>query len=533
MKKKIISKWEWLGLVIFFLFFTITFSLMTKVNWMNGQGDSAIFVDITENIVKFGLPKSNLVSSVIELQSGDKNLLSVKADKIEEISLVKTQYKDTNVFKFHFYPIIYLIAPFSWFVSAENVWSILTALSFLGMLFLLYIFLRSKGLSIISSGLFCLLISSHPAWNYSVQWQIYPDRLFVFLGLLLAITIDREKPKIGRLIVMTLLCSFIVEKMAIITGLFIVGYVVLYGKRFSLNSRYKIGVLGVLVLVFAFLIIKLYLDNFYYSSFISLSNFTNFFNNLKTNKVVLQNLTVFGMFNLVPLLFLGVFEWRASLLALGVMIPNIVGSIGGAEKTGWLSHYHSTYFPILVWALAKGYLGVNKKIKSIVGKLLIGILLVLVMLLSWGTDPFSLERMVFSKITISKNAWNQSVERCRDYFFKLGYYSYLNNRNKMIDQAIPKNVMVSAKEDLWIPLFKGREINYFPLALDSADYVVIRSYSKDKEGPVFQGFTSYLSADNASAADDILRKRMRKLGFDVLNPIIIDGNVAIIKRLKK
>ena len=241
-KEKIISKWEWMGLVVFFLFFAVTFFVMVKVNWLNGQGDSAIFVDITNNIATTGLPKSNLLLSVIELQSGEKNLLSIKADDIEKISLVKTDYKNSNVFRFHFSPIIYLISAVSWLFSAENVWVGITVLSFLGMLLLLYVYLRSNGLSIILSLLFCLLVSSHPAWNYSVQWQIYPDRLFMFLGLLLALIIDVAKPKLGKVMMVAILCSLIVEKMAVITGLFVVGYVVLYGNRLSQKSRYRAGI---------------------------------------------------------------------------------------------------------------------------------------------------------------------------------------------------------------------------------------------------------------------------------------------------
>ena len=108
---------------------------------------------------------------------------------------------------------------------------------------------------------------------------------------------------------------------------------------------------------------------------------------------------------------------------------------------------------------------------------------------------------------------------------------YLSTRNRLIDESVPKGVTVSATEDLWVPLFKNREINYFPLALDSVDYVVIKSYGKDAKGLTFQGFVSFLGGDNASNADGILRERMRTLNFDVNNPVLI-GNVAIIKKKK-
>jgi hypothetical protein len=47
------------------------------------------------------------------------------------------------------------------------------------------------------------------------------------------------------------------------------------------------------------------------------------------------------------------------------MLPNIVGNIGGAEKTGWLTHYHSYYFPILSFSAAVGFVNIyNKFIKN-------------------------------------------------------------------------------------------------------------------------------------------------------------------------
>lgn len=44
-----------------------------------------------------------------------------------------------------------------------------------------------------------------------------------------------------------------------------------------------------------------------------------------------------------------------AILALGALVPNLLGSIGGAEKLGWTTHYHSPYFPFLVLAVLLGY----------------------------------------------------------------------------------------------------------------------------------------------------------------------------------
>src|SRR5207302_1111825 len=63
-------------------------------------------------------------------------------------------------------------------------------------------------------------------------------------------------------------------------------------------------------------------------------------------------------FSIINVLFFGIFcafEWRLALIAAAAMLPNVIGSIGGAEKVGWTTHYHSVYLPFLVAAALFGF----------------------------------------------------------------------------------------------------------------------------------------------------------------------------------
>jgi hypothetical protein len=55
------------------------------------------------------------------------------------------------------------------------------------------------------------------------------------------------------------------------------------------------------------------------------------------------------------LLVVALFDVRAALIALFLMLPNIVGTLGGAEKVGWSTHYQDEYLPALIWAALLGF----------------------------------------------------------------------------------------------------------------------------------------------------------------------------------
>ncbi len=516
---------------IFLLTFMTIFSISIKVNWMSGQGDDAIYVSLLEDMAKYFLPKSQMLPMTVDFQT-KSDLLNIKADDLKFLDFSPKDYGNANAFKIHFYLILYLLVPFVWLFPAVWVWAIATSVVFIGMLGLIYWFLRSKSVSVIGSVLFCLLISAHPAWNYSVQWQIYPDRLFMLFGLLLALLVDNNKIRMKWVVLVAVICAMIVEKTALITGMFIIGYVFLYHTRLTKKEKVWLLLAGSLIFIVGYLITNIYLENVYYSSFLTIHSFINFFPNLIKDPLLVKNLAVFLLFNGIFLLIFGVWEKKASLLAIMVMLPNIVGSIGGAEKMGWSTHYHSIYFPVLVWASAKGYVKLNKYIKErhwiyFSYLVLFGIAIVL-----WSTNPFGWKNLKFNINDVRKNAWLQYKNIAQDFLKHRGYYDYLVQRNNSIDDSMLKGTIVSAPEEFWVPIFEGRKVYYYPLGIDSADYVILRVNKIGDSHMEMSGYLSFLGADNAKKADQYLLNRMDKLGYDLSNPKIIN-NMAIIKRKKQ
>jgi len=489
-----VAKFEKLLVVGWFLISVVLLTCLLVFNWHNTSADGVIFADLLTNISKTGRPESHLAMMTQDFLFNKNNYLTINASELKKLDFEIPNYSETNFFKFHAYYILYLLSPFVWIFPANQVICFFIALSFSAMIVLLYSFLRSKNVNWLGSVLFCLLVVSHPVWNYGLQGQIYPDRLFLGLGVGLMWLLERETSKFRWLLLVGFLSSLIVEKISVMVGLVIVGYSFFYKK----DIRYWI--LGIVIFLFGIGIIELFLNNSYYSSFMTISGVVSFPSLILSNQIIRDNLIIFLLVNL-PLIFFGLFKPKLLLISLGVMLPNIVGSIGGAEKTGWLTHYHSIYFPILVWAAANGYtyLATKKKV----------LLTVIVILMIFG--GYNVEGIKKSSLVLGKNLFLYTIN-------KKGQYLFPENKLAMI---VPEGSTVSLPEVFFVSLYRNRKLYYYPMGIDKVDYVVLNSNRR--------GFVSYFSEENASKADSILLERMSENGFDIDNPQPA-GNALVFKR---
>ena len=274
------SRFEKSMLGIFLIVSVAAFSVMMKINWMNGQGDDAIFVDILENLYTHKYPKSDLLSTVVDFQSNNVKLLTSEAKEVEKVPLGIKNYNDVNIFHFHFSPIMWIFSYFNRWFSGEWIWSVITSISFLGLLFCVYVYCRREQIGLVLSGLIVILISLHPAWNLAVQGQFYTDRLFIFLGFWLMWEIEKEKRSWIRIMVLTILSAMIIEKVMLMVGALLMGYSILF-KRKYIKERLTTFILGVIILGLGVVILKYYINNHYYSSFLSIAQIENFFKNVK------------------------------------------------------------------------------------------------------------------------------------------------------------------------------------------------------------------------------------------------------------
>jgi hypothetical protein len=213
------------------------------------------------------------------------------------------------------------------------------------------------------------------------------------------------------------------------------------------------------------------------------------------------------------------------------MLPNVFGNIGGAEKIGWSTHYHITYFPFLIYAASKGYIKIWLKCKSLLYRIILYLFIVIIIFLYTGLYLYSLDNLKISYAQILDNAWVKTVRTISDYFDEKGSYAYIYKRTKRIRDVIPENTIISVPEFLMVSLYKNRNICYYPMGLDDADYIIVTIVNINSKPPIYSGAVTYLGEENRKKLDEYLVKCMDKNGYDIYNPVVID-NIAIIKRKK-
>lgn len=494
--------------------------------------DTACVAEVVENLWKTGIAYSKVKTAVIDYFYEGKPvpLLTAASESICNRSLNAPDLTPVNQFQRHTYYILYLLAPFTAAFSGESVMVFSNAAGFCLFLIVLWFLLRSLQISKIPAFLFCALVVNHPAWSISfIYGQPYPDRLF--LPFILAALFFMTQKRIGWLFVLSgFLAAMTVDRAAIIGGATIVSYALLYLYR-EHQSRNRVLMFGFVLLAFGFFAIKVIINTPFAGSFVSplltlsFLDLPGFYKNVGT----------FLLLNSFLLLF-ALVDWRAFLIALMCMFPNIVGTMGGAEKVGWGTHYHSFYFPVLVWAGAMGFSRIFKKDRSSIRRLTGYGIVLLLCLFSLLANPYPANNWKdrFSIVNIQKyNAVAILVNWTRDF---LGPESrsvlrlHLRSRKELL-ALVPKGVSVTAVQGTITALFPDRNVYYYPQGLDDADYAVVNYRDQENDKIETYGLTSYISAVDREKAETCLNNRLREQ-FDFENAKRVPGErLLILKRL--
>jgi hypothetical protein len=233
-----------------------------------------------------------------------------------------------------------------------------------------------------------------------------------------------------------------------------------------------------------------------------------------------------------PLLCLAVFEWRAASIAVILMLPNILGSIGGAEKDGWSTHYPSFFFPSLVWAAMLGYAVLYQKAASrkrlrvaLAGASALVLYLCIL-------NPDSSQPVSFSLSNASNNFLVQMQEQTQQFVLQRRARANLASEVYAITHAVPPHTIVSSVETGMPLLYPNRTIEFFPADIDHADYAVLGAEIVGGQ-IIYNGALDYLGASEQTKLNDLVLDRMKHDGYDTAHPMLFPGynGLAIVKRI--
>lgn len=487
-----------------------------------GYGDNAFLSEMTENIAHRGLPVSQ-IASAIDQQFKVGFVQSPEA--VCANPLPPPEVKEFNYFRWHTYFVLYLLAPFVLLFGAPFTLSFFTVLSFVGLLGAAYIFLTKKNVPAALAIPVVLLIFSHPGWSTAITGQIYVDRLFTGLGFLLIWALDRRSTSRWPLIAISILCTLLSDRFGLAVGGIVIAHTLL-SKEVPWKEKWRLFAFGTFFAVFSLLLIKLYIQHPQYSGFVSSGTFTSFY---KTH-LFFEKMTYFVMVNFVLFGILGLMSPRYLLIAMALMIPNVFTNIGGAEKTSFLTHYHSAYFPVLAFAVVHGVSRFYEKFKDSNWRWMACPVIVIFIVLQLGLSYDAVNARTISDLRspeLKDRAIALPFNRFDDYRKPAGESTYLQHIHA-IREAVPLGSRVSTPE-FGMTWFENRaEIYYYPNGLDAADYLVLPVEYDANRKPFFSGVINYLGPDVVARENSCLTERIAE-HFDVA-AMKTFGGYAVIKR---
>lgn len=514
--------------IFLFLFLVVTTAFLTVVCYYSGfryVGDTAIFAQVTKNIAYTGKADSNIFANTQDFIDRAIANIPVEERLKSEASFTPPLQQSRNMLRFHSYFILYLFAPLCYVMPEFMCITILQSFALAASLLFCILIMRDKGVPYPLVIVTCILLTAHPGWGIpAVNGAFYPDRLFMGTGMYLTWTCERERFSKAHFIVAIILCMLVGERGALYAGMFVLAHTIFYWKENREFRRFRL-VFGSAAVVYAGIVMKFFLSNIYYSGLGgSLGNFISYVQNPYNQKTIL-------LFLLINCCFLvaAVVEWKALIIGMASMIPNLLYNVGGAEKIGWSLHYHVFYFVFLMWAVTKGItkcykMASQRRAMKVVPYLVALITAIMVSVIAPADLNISL-----NILNLKNNFVVNSVrEIYYDYF--AGLAELRRSFGDFIDENIPSGAKVSTIEGAMCELSHADNIYLFPMGISDADYAVV-SYVNTEEGYYFGGAVVYAGTDDLKVFDKGVVEKMKDYGYDLDTPILFPSyGVAILKR---
>jgi len=498
------------------LFVMMAFAQIKR--WPEEWGDSTYFAEMLDNIRHCGKPLTHVnASMVVALQAMYSKPEVTCAMPLGYLPII-------NEFSLHVYLIIYAIAPFSYVVPSPILVPGLMTACFMGLLILVYVSARRLGIPPLWGVAFCALVSLHPAWKISIFGQSYVDRIFLLTGFAYLLALSAERPRMHWIALAGAACTAVNDRTGLLCAIITFGYLILFPKRLE-GLRIPIALMGVCFAALSYYFFHYYIFNLAPTFFPPLRHAFDFTDIQKKDLVLLGAVSF-------PLLLLAACDWRALLLVGAMMIPNVFGNVGGAEKTGWETHYHSYYFPVLAWAALRGFSNLYAGAKArIAGARRRAALFAFAggALIAYSLTILPHELAIhFASGEIAQNPWTRSFSICREYMRPRDQRP--KNVFEEINRVIPAGAPVSMIETGMPTLYPGRMLYLLPAGIDYTGYLVLAVKERVGSHYVYCDISPYTDPVTRDKLNDCLYGRMRKGGFDLDHPTIFAPGYAIVKR---
>lgn len=343
-----------------YFYISLKFTLWLLAGFMIMRGlMGRYFTQDTDSAFYFSLmnPNDNRTSIDQEFNNSFFELIKLVNDGITGESRL-TNFGTTQpvpLYQNHLYVLPYLVN----FINGPLLQNIyfpffLMSSSYIFGLYVLFTYLRKHSQNVtLYPGFFLILVIISPVFFYSLNGQLYMDRLSfgpVIYVLIRILEKSELKAKLIKISIVTVVAYTISERVALSLGLSIL-IVSFKSRNFDVKSQLKLAILGSIGVLWYFVWSILLSKSFYSSSVEPITLFNNLLSVMNGTRTI--NFATFVVV-LLPFLFLSLNTWRGTVALLLALIPNLLVTVGGAELTGFLTHYHSLYLPVMLSTSAYG-----------------------------------------------------------------------------------------------------------------------------------------------------------------------------------
>ena len=385
---------------------------------------------------------------------------------------------ESNITPVHAYTVSYLISFVGQILPISNLTliSILFGINFaVPIIFGLFGFLEIRKLELMRqkflygsiSLLVVITLTIWPPFMVGMQGQLYFDRLSISLFFILGYLLPKLDIVTRKMKIVFVLCLFIsplISERSTLISLLICVFALYKLFQNRLNNK-----IYLIILSFHFVLYTTYY--LMWKTFFADPSL-NIIPDIPTILTRLQyltlNFTSSGLltfvYTLIPMLLLNLFSRINFVLALIVALPNLIFNLGGAELTGFSTHYHSLYIGFMIAGLFNSFHKLFSNQNRPYSKIAFGFLIIISLCSSlyYYNSLGSLKRNLESSLGIESLRTRSEIE------------STLSQR-KLILNEFDKNASYAITEGLF-PSFVENEtenLTISPLNLGQADYAII------------------------------------------------------------
>ncbi len=470
---------------------------------LNRMGDSAIFEQVVENIWHGKGAVSNVFAATQNFI--DRGYVFKPLRILDEIKLEAASAHERDMLSFHAYYILYAIAPLLKFVSSSLALSLMQTFSYFGMLIAASFFIFQETRSKLASFLFLPIIFFSPSWYGGIQGWFYPDRVFLLAGFLLCY-LSYRNAQWWLIALFAVFVALINERAALIGGIFLLYLPFVSFKKDEIKQHWINILIGLILIAYAYIQKTYILSNIYYGGGYLPSSLSDYLSRFLLDGFA-KNTLIFMISNLAMLL-VSFAKPRLAFLSIAIMFLNIAGNVGGAEKVGWTTHYHSYYFPILAFSAAVGFISLYKKYLD--NKINL-----------YNTKSIIFLYVACLTITLVQFTYNFNKGNLPDINRTIAPFSVfddlINNRStgltlrRAIATEFPLASSVSTDEAGMALLYDRVSVDYFPVSASTSDYLFIPCSRIQNAGITGNG------------VGDISQDWLLKKGFDGGNILHFDS----------